>query len=79
MVEVETDENFVHWNKFGLEDSDAQKPEEIGKSVAWFTGIEKLSFNKNEYQSVINEFRIRLNENIVYTPKESEIIKEYKI
>lgn len=29
MVEVETDNKYVYWNKFGLEDSDAVKSEEI--------------------------------------------------
>jgi hypothetical protein len=79
MVEVEADEKNVYWNKFGLEDSDAQEPNEIGKSVEWFSGMSKLTFDRTQYQSVLNEFRLRLDESLHYNPKENEIVKEYKI
>ncbi len=78
MVEVETDGKYVYWNKFGLEDSDAEKPEDIGKSVEWFSGIKNLIFEKNEYLNLLSEFRIRLDGNLDYSPKEKETVKEYK-
>lgn len=79
MVEVETDEKYVHWNRFGLENSDAKKPNEIGKSVEWFSGIKHLTFDKNEYQNVLNQFKLRLDENLEYTPRENEIVEDYKL
>ena len=79
MVEVETKGNLVFWNKFGIENSDVQNPDEIGKSVEWFSNIPKLSFERSEYERVINEFRIRLDVNQKYTPKKFEIVKEYKL
>ena len=79
MVEVETDENHVYWNRFGLEVSDAQNPNEIGKSINWFSGIPKMVFDKNEYECVLEEFRSRLDEKQDYHSKASEIVNEYKI
>lgn len=46
MVEVTTDEKYVYWNKFGLENSDAQTPKEIGKNIEWFPNIPKMIFSK---------------------------------
>ncbi|WP_442266917.1 hypothetical protein ACSIGC_04265 [Tenacibaculum sp. ZS6-P6] len=78
MVEVETDNKYVYWNKFGLEDSDAVKSEEIGKSVEWFIGIKNMRFDKNEYLNLLNEYRLRLSEDQEYLPKENEIVEVYK-
>lgn len=79
MVEVETDKEYVYWNKFGLEDSDAIKPEEIGKSVEWFTGINSMRFDKNEYLNLLNQYRLRLSEGQEYLPKENEIVEIYRL
>lgn len=79
MVEVEIDEDYVYWNKFGIEDSDAEIPEEIGKSIKWFSNIPKMIFDKAEYKYVLDEFRMRLNENSKYDPKDCEIVKEYTL
>ena len=77
MVEVEMDEQYVYWNRFGLEDSDARTPEEIGKSVRWFSGIPKMCFNRKEFEEVVNKFRIRLDDVTAYAPDQSEIVVEY--
>ncbi len=77
MVEVEADKNLIHWNRFGLEDSDAQTPEEIGKSIDWFSGIERLSFSREAYENMLDEFRMRLDENSIYSPTKGETPKRY--
>lgn len=78
MVEVEMDEQYVYWKRFGLEDSDAQTPEEIGKSVRWFPGIPGMCFDRQEFAAVVNQFRIRLDDETDYTPGEFEIVREYE-
>ena len=63
MVEVESDENFVYWNKFGLENSDAVKPEQIGKSIEWFGNIPSMKFDRVNYEQVIEKFARYLEDN----------------
>ena len=73
MVEVEIDEQYVYWNRFGLENSDAQTPETIRKSVSWFSGIPPLRFDRQEFTAVVEQFRLRLDGVAGYTPDESEV------
>ena len=79
MVEVEVDKNHIYWNKFGLENSDAQRPEEIGKSIDWFSNSPRFIFDKSDYEEFLNEFRLRINQADIYTPKNGEIVQDYKI
>ena len=78
MVEVEQDENYIYWNRFGLEISNAMTPNEIGKEIKWFQGIPPLVFEKENYENVMEEFRLRFNDKIDYVPKELEEVLEYK-
>ncbi|WP_196889817.1 hypothetical protein [Aureivirga sp. CE67] len=66
IVEVETDENYIYWNRFGLEDSDTTNPEEIAENVNWFENVNKMKFRRENYLKVLNEFKLRLNEEIAY-------------
>ncbi|WP_338763829.1 hypothetical protein WAF17_20510 [Bernardetia sp. ABR2-2B] len=79
IVEVEVKGNFVYWNKFGIENSDAVTPQEIGKSINWFLSSPSFVFDKNNYINVLDEFRLRLDENIDYTPKHKEMVEDYKL
>jgi hypothetical protein len=79
MVEVTTDEKYVYWNKFGLENSDAQTPKEIGKNIEWFPNIPKMIFSKTEYKMVLEEFRKRLSGELEYVKSLNEIVTEYKL
>ncbi len=79
MVEVEADENFVYWNRFGLENSDAKTPEEIGKSIEWYSNIPRMIFDKKKYEKLLDKFRVRLDETNEYTPSEAEIVEEYQL
>lgn len=79
MVEVETDGNIIYWNRFGLENSDAQEPNEIGKSIEWFSGLPRYSFDKSEYENVLSKFRHRLDGRNEYLPQKGEAVQEYKV
>tara|TARA_B110000211_G_C14056443_1_gene543595 strand:+ start:1546 stop:2025 length:480 start_codon:yes stop_codon:yes gene_type:complete len=60
IAEVTCDDNFIYWNKFGLEDSDAQTPGEIGKSVMWFDEVKPMKFTIADYSDLLNKFRKNL-------------------
>lgn len=77
MVEVQADERFVYWNRLGLDDTNADKPEEIGDNILWFDNSPSFRFDKTQYVDVINQFRKYLNiETDVYPAKIGEIVTE---
>lgn len=61
ITEVTSDNEFIYWNSFGLEDSDATTPKEIGKSVMWFEEVDRMKFKKEEYLGALENFRKNLN------------------
>lgn len=80
IVEVTRDNDFVYWNKFGLENSDAQIAEEIAKSVEWFKEVNSMKFDLKQYEFVLNEFRkfLREKNNNPYPPKLNEKVNVWE-
>jgi hypothetical protein len=62
IAEVEVDDHYVYWNKFGLDTSDFEDtPEPIGTTVDWFSG-NTLVFKRDEYENVLNAFKKYLHD-----------------
>ena len=79
MTEVSMDEQFVYWNRFGLEVSNAEEPKEIGKKIEWFDNIEGFKFELSEYQQLLEKFRQNLDVELkkLYLADEVEIVSDY--
>ena len=81
IAEVEVDKDYVYWNKFGLEVSDAETPQEIGKEVKWYKDIPPMIFSRKEYEELLNRFKIYLDDSksdeYVAQPFENVQIQEY--
>ncbi|WP_420571991.1 hypothetical protein [Kordia sp.] len=57
IAEVETDDDYVYWNKIGHDvGDDKNMPASIGTTVDWFSG-ETLVFKRKEYESVLKSFK----------------------
>ncbi len=79
MVEVECNDQYVIWKRFGLENSAAEAPDEIGKSVKWFDDISSMCFERDEFEKVVNRFRDNLSDDALYPPDKNEKVEEYKL
>jgi hypothetical protein len=81
ITEVERDEKFVYWKRFGLDDSDTVKPEEIGDNVKWFSGPKPMKFLIKEYQLILSKYKKYLDYegNDVYPKKINEEVEIWEL
>lgn len=64
IVEVEINEEYVYWNKLGLENGTNNNLNTIGNNVTWFDNIKQMKFKKEDYKNVLNKFKVYLDSTI---------------
>lgn len=76
IVEVEVDNKFVYWNRFGIDDTNTNKPSQLGQNTLWFDNTPTFVFDKSQYKNILTAFRKYLDiaEN-VYKAKIDEIVE----
>lgn len=51
----------IKWKRLGLDKTTEYEPTKIGSTVDWFSKFEELEFDYNEYASMVENFRNRLD------------------
>ena len=57
IAEVENNENYVYWNKLGIDKTNNLNPEMVGSTVDWFETPTNLCFDMNEYKKLVQDFK----------------------